>query len=103
LRLPSLRDAAVDLSAEGSSEYGFPQLIANEVFEFLINADIIPLGGDLWQKAVGQGFSSCGVTWFVDLRDLASVADRKQKATDRWSIFYSQIPSSPLFLVTFVV
>ena len=89
----SLRDEAVDLSAEGASEYAFPVETSSQVFDALLIAGFSILGGDLWKKE-DDGFSSCHDGWFAN--------DSSVNSSSAWRNFRARAPAAAGYYLTFV-
>jgi hypothetical protein len=63
---PGLADHAVDLTERaGSSEFAFPVACGEDVLESLLQADVLPLGGDLWKLDEGE-FYATGDSWYMN-------------------------------------
>jgi Immunity protein 40 len=90
----SVQDVAVDLSAEGASEYAFPVEVSSQVFDALSIAGFSILGGDLWKKE-NDGFSSCHDGWFAN--------DPPKDSSSAWLNFRVRAPEAAGYYVTFIV
>jgi len=97
-----LKSSAVDLTSEGSAEFAFPVSCAREVYDSLVDAKWLILGGDLW-KAENDGFSSCPKGWYIPSSDDDFSAARDEISREKWNSFIDAISDYTDFYVTFII
>lgn len=96
------RNAAVDLSVEGSFHYAFPVVVASEVFDTLMDQGFLVLGGDLWRQEA-DGFSHWHAGWHFDSSAEESSSEVRNGIRQAWQCFIGRVSELPGAYVSFSV
>ena len=100
---PELAERAVDLTQRaGSSEFCFPLGDGESVLDALLEAGVVPLGGDLWEVEDGEYFPT-GESWYVNSIEGESVVDRVNRVGVAARSFFEVHRAVENGWVTFVV